>query len=407
MSLLLPVAVRRTIAPLLLAAAWLASAQTTPVTIRLAGEPPRFKVENSGIIQRINNPNYERIFKVYVVQADGSLGPEPMAGDYAVERNQLFFKPRYKLEPGMTYRAVFKLADEAGRYEVTIPKPTYVATTYVERVYPSAKVLPENQLKFYIHFSAPMSRGEAAKRLHLFEEGGIEVKLPFLEIDEELWDKQQRRITVLFDPGRVKTGVTPNQEVGLALKSGRRYTLMIDEEWKDAKEIPLKGAFKKEFAVGPADRSPIEPKAWQFDLPTAGSSDSLRVRLLEPLDAALLQRFLDVADSNGQLVNGKVTIEDDETSWVFKPDQPWVAGKHSLEILKSLEDLAGNKIGRTFEVDRVEQPAAADATGAEASLTYSLPFSIPAPATAEAPAPAPPAAPAAVPPPAAAPAKQQ
>jgi len=34
-----------------------------------------------------------------------------------------------------------------------------VATTIVAQVYPSATVLPENQLKFYVQFSAPMSRG--------------------------------------------------------------------------------------------------------------------------------------------------------------------------------------------------------------------------------------------------------
>lgn len=373
------------------AAVSVASAQVSSVTIRLTGDPPVFRVENSSIIQRINNPNYERILRVFVVQADGSIGAEPMAGDYSLDRNQLIFRPRYKLQPGVTYRALFKLAEEVGRYETTIPKPTYVATTYVERVYPSVNVLPENQLKFYIHFSAPMSKGEARKRLHLIEEGGQEVKLPFLEIDEELWDKQQRRLTVLFDPGRIKSGVTPNQEVGMALQAGRRYTLVIDEEWRDAKEIPLKGSFKKPFAVGPVDRSAIDPKAWQITPPAAGSADPLVVRLLEPLDAALLQRFIDVADSKGHMVNGKVSIEDDEKVWVFKPDQPWSAGKHSLEILKSLEDLAGNKIGRTFEVDRVEQPAAAGSE--DASLTYSLPFTVAEASGAAAPPPPPAASP--------------
>lgn len=367
---------------LLTAAAVLGHAQTTSVNIRLLGDPLVFRVDNSSVLQRINNPNFERIFKVFLVQPDGNLASEPVAGDYAFERNQLTFKPRYKLQPGLTYRAMFKLADEVGRYETTIPKPTYVSTTYVERIYPSAAVLPENQLKFYLQFSAPMSKGEASKRLHLIEEDGAEVKLPFLEIDEELWDKQQKRLTVLFDPGRIKTGVTPNQEVGMALKAGRRYTLVVDEAWKDAKEIPLKGAFKKQFAVGPADRSPIDPKAWQLDPPKAGTTDALIVRLLESLDAALLQRFIEVADSKGGQVQGKVAIEEDERVWIFTPDQPWAAGPHSLEILKSLEDLAGNKVGRAFEVDRVEQPAAA--TGPDASLTYSLPFSI-----AAAPVPAP------------------
>jgi hypothetical protein len=353
----------------------LGHAQSSPVNIRLVGDPLVFRVENSAMIQRINNPNFEKIFRVFVVQ-DGTAATEPMAGDYSVERNQLIFKPRYKLQPGVTYKAIFKLADETGDMETTVPKPKVVATTFVERVYPSASVLPENQLKFYIHFSAPMSKGEAVKRIHLMEDDRVEVKLPFLEIDEELWDKQQQRLTVLFDPGRIKSGVTPNQEVGMALKAGHKYTLVVDEDWKDAKEIPLKATFKKTFSVGPADRTPIDPRTWQLDPPKAGSQDMLFVRLLESLDAALLARFIDVVDAKGQLVNGKVTIEEDERVWIFKPDQPWVAGKHSLEILKTLEDLAGNKIGRAFEVDRVEQPAA---TGPDASLSYSLPFTIAAP----------------------------
>ena len=360
------------------AAALLLHGQSSKINIRLIGDPLVFRVDNSAALQRINNPNFERIFRIFVVQPDGSLATEPVAGDYVVERNQLIFKPRYRLEPGVTYRAMFKLAEEVGRYETVVPKPTYVATTYVERIYPSAAVLPENQLKFYIHFSAPMSKGEARKRLHLIEENGVEVKLPFLEIDEELWDKRQQRLTILFDPGRLKTGVAPNQDEGLVLKAGRRYTLVVDEAWKDAKEIPLKGPFKKLFATGPPDRSPIDPKAWQLDPPKAGTTDPLFIRLLESLDAALLQRFIDVVDSRGQLVQGKVTIEEDERVWIFRPDQPWTAGKHSLEILKTLEDLAGNKIGRAFETDRVEQPAAAT-SGPEASLTYTLPFTIAAP----------------------------
>lgn len=370
------------------AAVALLAAQSTGVNIRMLGDPLVFRVDNSAALQRINNPNFERIFRIFVVRPDGNLATEPVAGDYAVERNQLIFKPRYNLEPGVTYRAMFKLADEVGRYETTVPKPTYVSTSYVERIYPSAAVLPENQLKFYIHFSAPMSKGEVAKHLHLIEENGVEVKLPFLETAEEFWDKTQQRLTVLFDPGRIKTGVTPNQEEGLAIRSGRRYTLLVDEAWKDAKQVPLKGPFKKQFAAGPADRSPIDPKAWQLDPPKAGTTDALFVRLLESLDAALLQRFIDVADSRGQMVNGKVTIEEDERVWIFHPDQPWAAGKHSLEILKTLEDLAGNKIDRAFEVDRAGPTAAA--TGPDASLTYSLPFTIAAPEPAAAkPAPKP------------------
>ncbi len=42
----------------------------------------------------------------------------------------------------------------------------------VTEVYPSAAVLPENLLRFYIQFSAPMSRGEAYRRIKLLDAGG-------------------------------------------------------------------------------------------------------------------------------------------------------------------------------------------------------------------------------------------
>ena len=50
--------------------------------------------------------------------------------------------------------------------------------TVVEAVYPTAERLPENQLKFYLHFSAPMSRGEAYRRVQLLDEKGKAVELP-------------------------------------------------------------------------------------------------------------------------------------------------------------------------------------------------------------------------------------
>jgi hypothetical protein len=42
-----------------------------------------------------------------------------------------------------------------------------------------------------------------------------------------------------------------------------------------------------------------------------------------------------------------------ETRWDFTPRQPWVAGTYHLVANKRLEDLAGNSIGRPFEVDAV------------------------------------------------------
>jgi hypothetical protein len=44
---------------------------------------------------------------------------------------------------------------------------------------------------------------------------------------------------------------------------------------------------------------------------------------------------------------------------VFVPAEPWRAVEHTLEIAPHLEDPAGNRLGRAFEVmERVAEPSA-------------------------------------------------
>src|SRR5262249_20228739 len=156
---------------------------------------------------------------------------------------------RFPLEPGVRYRAVFGPADRPGeRIEtiVSLPRRPTVPTTVIH-VYPSASRLPENQLKFYLHFSAPMSRGEAYQHIRLLDAKGKPIDLPFLELDQELWDAEGQRFTLFFDPGRIKRGLKPREEVGPALEEGKRYTLVIDRAWSDAEGNPLKETHRKTF----------------------------------------------------------------------------------------------------------------------------------------------------------------
>ena len=56
---------------------------------------------------------------------------------------------------------------------------------------------------------------------------------------DELWDPSQTRLTVLFDPARIKRGLVPNAQLGLPLRAGRRYRLEIDSAWPDAQGVAL------------------------------------------------------------------------------------------------------------------------------------------------------------------------
>jgi len=68
----------------------------------------------------------------------------------------------------------------------------------------------------------------------LRDSAGKTVELPFLEIDEELWNPQMTRLTLFIDPGRIKRGVQPLEEIGPVLENGKHYALIIDAAWQDS-----------------------------------------------------------------------------------------------------------------------------------------------------------------------------
>lgn len=300
----------------------------------------------------VNHDDWSRRFVVQVAAID-EIGDAPaMLGSYQAIVSGVRFTPRYPLQPGLRYRAEYRADDGTTvSKEFHAPDRPPAAATEVAAVYPTAATLPENQLKFYLQFTAAMGRGEAYDHLHLFDETESELDLPFLEIGEELWDPSGKRLTLLLDPARVKRGLKPREEQGPVLEAGRRYTLVIDRRWRDAAGRPLAAEFRKRFSVGLPDETCPEPRRWQLAVPAAGSRTPLAVRLGESLDQALLERMLSVSDSAGRRVPGEVQIGEREATWSFTPEQAWQAGKYRLVADTLLEDLAGNSIARKFEVE--------------------------------------------------------
>jgi hypothetical protein len=290
------------------------------------------------------------------VFVDGPEGLPPLLGTTRRQGDALVFEPRFPLRPGMRYRAVYSEPGRPPLSEVlSTAAPDPVAPAAVVRIDPTPDVLPENLLKLYLNFSAPMSRGEAYRRIRLLDAAGREVELAFLEIAQELWDREARRLTLLFDPGRVKRDLLPHDEVGSPLREGGSYTLVVDRGWPDAQGRPLAGEARKAFRVGPPDYTPPRTGEWRLLAPKAGTRDALVVTFPEPLDRALLERVLDVFDASGAQVAGALEIEAGETRWSFTPRAAWKAGDYSLRAATILEDLAGNSLGRPFEVDVFER----------------------------------------------------
>jgi hypothetical protein len=78
-----------------------------------------------------------------------------------------------------------------------------------------------------------------------------------------------------------------------------------------------------------------------------------------------------VTDEAGERIAGEIKLGERETVWTFTPAKPWKAGAYQLVADTRLEDLAGNSLGRPFEVD-VLRPVEKKIT----TKTVSVPFRV-------------------------------
>jgi hypothetical protein len=277
-----------------------------------------------------------------------------LLGTSGISEGVLWFQPRFPLAFDVKHCVKF----ESGRHfkdpvqlqlEYTLKRPA-TPPTHVVQVYPTSEMVPENLLKFYLEFSGPMKRGEVYKHVKILDAKGKPVVLPFLELDEELWDVTGTRLTLFIDPGRIKRGLKPREEDGPVLEAGERYTLEISTNWKDGNDQPLSKKFQKSFKVGEPINEIIDVSAWVLVVPKEAKG-SLEVKFPRPLDRALLERTLTITDAKGNKIKGKGVILENEKGWRFTPDTMWEKGTYTLQVHPDLEDLAGNRPDRIFDRD--------------------------------------------------------
>jgi hypothetical protein len=317
------------------------------------------------------------------VKSPGSVTPPPaeplaVAGRYSIA-GAVRFTPLFPLDPGREYEVVFDptrlsrqdLATLPGaRAVVALPADPRLPSTIVEAVYPSGEEIPENQLRMYVTFSAPMGQQGGLDHIVLVSEDGRELNGAILPLDTELWNADRTRFTVIFDPGRVKREILPNRRMGRPLRAGESITLIVKRDWLDAHAVPLKAEFRRAYRVGPADERPLDTAAWRITPPPVGTREPLAVTFPEPLDHALLERALAIEHA-GAPVPGDVRIPGGEMRWMFTPRDPWPPGASTLVVLPILEDLAGNRIGRAFET-----LSGGDALPEHESQPIRLPFQV-------------------------------
>jgi len=166
-----------------------------------------------------------------------------------------------------------------------------------------------------------------------------------------LWSPDYQRITLILDPGRVKTGLDANLELGRSFESGKKYTMEIDTEIEALSGEKLVQKFRKEFQVVSEDRTPPNDDNWKIVIPKENTFDPLRIEFNDILDHAQMISFIRVYDSSNSSLQGEVKFKNNESIWEFYSNSKWEKGNYSIKIDVRLEDLAGNNIQGKFDRD--------------------------------------------------------
>ena len=299
------------------------------------------------------------VFRVTVVQSGGvpdGDGLPDVLGRYEVQGNELWFVPLFPFAKGVKYRATFDPGRLCGGWssgkltlDFSPPSPEIYPPAEVEAVFPSADLLPENLLRFYVRFSRPMEHGQAAQQIALFDSGGRPVADALYRAPVELWDRSMRHLTILLDPGRLKRGVGPNVALGPPLRIGQEYTLLVGAGMLDAASQPLRQEFRKRFRIGEASRESVDIQRWKLEPPDVGSRGALTLLFPEPLDWAMLWRSIAVETADGLAVEGRITHGNDERCWCFNPASSWTAETYRVRVSPDLEDVCGNNVAAAFD----------------------------------------------------------
>lgn len=224
---------------------------------------------------------------------------------------------------------------------------------FVSVIYPELDSIPENVLKFYIQFSRPMREGDFLNHIQLVDSKGNNLKGVFFDNVYELWTPNHKQLTILVDPGRVKTGLRENLNSGRAFVAGEKYTLTVNDTWKSIKGTPLIKAFSKTFTAIAADTVP--PKVDQISITSIkpNSKEPIEITFNEALDVLQLYEYVSIISDDAE-VSGSLNILNKGKSIQFTPLENWKEQDHNLRIDRRLEDIAANNFSGKFDSPQYE-----------------------------------------------------
>jgi len=308
------------------------------------------------------------VIKDYKIYVEGEL-TTAMLGNFVLKQDSIVFEPvvpfSYELEYQLFYNNKAVHSFNINRRKDTV-KPE------LSNIFPSTDTLPENLLKMYLVFSKPMQQvGNMITYIDVKNISTNDQESIFLKLENELWNKEHTMITLWLDPGRIKTDLIPNKTLGLPIKNGNSYELVISDALRDADGNGLKNSVKKRFYVSKRDNNKPLVENWELvQIPKFNTSDVLVIDFNESLDAILAKETVQIK-YNDAIVEGDFMLEQNERILKFTPKNLWGSGSYKILVDTKLEDLAGNNLTKLFDTD-VKSDRDANKTLIDNCITFNI-----------------------------------
>ena len=265
---------------------------------------------------------------------------------------------------------------------------------------PAGPTIPANLLRFELRFERPQPLPFEPGRLTLRDADGREIAGALLDL--ALPSADGRRVTVLMDPGRVKSGAGPNRDAGRALQEGASVSLRFEPAGCTG-TILLALHREAGLSVEPQDArlmlSAILSDTLHFRSPTTTPQDREAVAFLAPIagvedvEAYALAMFAaksDLGDTSAETLLrmdykvfpfgdaaqpqtwGIGVIETTNPAYVFGRQQELLAAMDQVKaedtlsgVLLSVVDIL-NETNRTLVLGATEAKVLREAFGVEA-----------------------------------------
>ncbi|MEJ2113756.1 MAG: hypothetical protein P8X62_08730 [Flavobacteriaceae bacterium] len=166
----------------------------------------------------------------------------------------------------------------------------------------------------YFVFSKPMQEvNSALEYITVIDETKNEEISVFLELQTELWNKDHTQLTLWLDPGRIKTDLIPNKNLGLPITKGHGYRINVSKEFEDAQGNMLIDNYSKTIFVGNRDSQLPNLINWMLKSPEANTLNELIIDFGESLDFALATETVSIINSDNKIVDGNFILSNNES----------------------------------------------------------------------------------------------